>query len=382
MDLGQPAHRRQAELPGPSGEALVGRHVPVARAVDDLVGQRRSRRLLVPARRRRRSRARTACRSSAGWSRARSARHPRSGTSPASAPRRSRPARRRCSRTRTSCRPGSGPTGSARRAPSRVERDRALLELAREVGADHVGQLLAADVLVVADLGLGRRREDRLRQPIGLAQAVRKAMPAHRRRCGGTPPSPIRPGSRARRTRRRPAPRGGRASSAAASSGVRAGCGSRSRSAHTKCDRPRSASCSNHQAERRVRTAPLSGIGWSKTTSKADRRSVATSRRCRSSTSYVSRTLPRWIEGQLLDLGAHQCVSDRVTVAPPGVFGIDLSVPAAAECRGGASPTRSMRSKTSRADDHQHGADGRDHVAARRPRPCRPRPPTRATPPS
>ena len=53
----------------------------------------------------------------------------------------------------------------------------ALLELAREIGPDHLRQLPAGDVLVVSHLGLGRRSEDWLRQALRLAQASRELMP-------------------------------------------------------------------------------------------------------------------------------------------------------------------------------------------------------------
>ena len=71
------------------------------------------------------------------------------------------------------------PTASARRAPSRYSAIERSSSCRSEIGADHVGQLLAADVLVVPDLRLGRRREDRPRQAIGLAQPVGEAMAAH-----------------------------------------------------------------------------------------------------------------------------------------------------------------------------------------------------------
>ena len=48
-----------------------------------------------------------------------------------------------------------------------VEREREALEVAREVGPDEIGELRSGDVLIVAALGLGRRREDRLGKLLG-----------------------------------------------------------------------------------------------------------------------------------------------------------------------------------------------------------------------
>ena len=62
-------------------DALVGVHVQLARARDHVIGQRRRGRASCPSRSRRPSRARTACRSSAGRGRARSRRRARSATS-------------------------------------------------------------------------------------------------------------------------------------------------------------------------------------------------------------------------------------------------------------------------------------------------------------
>ena len=134
------------------------------------------------------------------------------------------------------------PTASARRAPSPYSASERSSSWRRQVGADHAGELLAGDVLVVADLRLGRRREDRLGQAIRLAQTRRAAGGRRPSRSAGTPPSRSRRGSRGRRTRRRRARRGARASSAAPSPGPRAASGSVAGSAVTKCERPRSAS--------------------------------------------------------------------------------------------------------------------------------------------
>src|SRR5437879_4804329 len=49
----------------------------------------------------------------------------------------------------------------------------------------------------------------------------------------------------------------------------------------------------NQKHERRVRTCPLSGMPSAMTTSKAERRSVATTKSRSPETSYTSRTLPR-----------------------------------------------------------------------------------------
>ena len=61
-----------------------------------------------------------------------------------------------------------------------VEGDRDALRLGEHVRADDVGGLGAGDVLVVALLGLGRRREDRLGQALGLTQPGRQRVPADR----------------------------------------------------------------------------------------------------------------------------------------------------------------------------------------------------------
>ena len=73
-----------------AGQAPVGFEIFLARARDDVVGQRRHGRLLVPADLLRDGRGRTACRSSAGaWPGCVAGPSARSATSPASAPRRS-----------------------------------------------------------------------------------------------------------------------------------------------------------------------------------------------------------------------------------------------------------------------------------------------------
>ena len=141
------------------------------------------------------------------------------------------------------------------------------------------------DVLVVlAQLGLRGRREDRLGQAVGLPQPGRQLDAADGALRAGTPSSPSRTGSPAPRTRpgrcraSRP-PARGRAPRRARRS--RAGGSGR-------CPAVRS----NQNTDRPVRTLPLSGIGVGSTTSYAEMRSEATISR-RSPRSYISRTLPR-----------------------------------------------------------------------------------------
>ena len=62
----------------------------------------------------------------------------------------------------------------------RVELQRRVAHLLRHLPADEVDGRLERDVLVVvADGGLGRRREERLREPAGLDEALRQVDPAH-----------------------------------------------------------------------------------------------------------------------------------------------------------------------------------------------------------
>ena len=82
-----------------------------------------------------------------------------------------------------------------------VDRERQVAQPRDAVGADDRAGLGLADVLVVAGLGLRRGREDRLGQPVGLAQALRAARCRRRRRSSGSPSSPSPTDSRARRTR-------------------------------------------------------------------------------------------------------------------------------------------------------------------------------------
>ena len=59
-----------------------------------------------------------------------------------------------------------------------VDRERGGAQPLGEVArAGELGRLLEVDRLVVALVGLGRGREDRLRQLLGLAQAGRSSMP-------------------------------------------------------------------------------------------------------------------------------------------------------------------------------------------------------------
>ena len=83
----------------------------------------------------------------------------------------------------------------------------------------------ARDVLVVALGRLRRGREERLRQPVGLAQAGRAAGCRRRRRCARSPSSPSRRGSRARRTRAAASRAARTSSERPASSGSRAPSG-------------------------------------------------------------------------------------------------------------------------------------------------------------
>jgi hypothetical protein len=55
-----------------------------------------------------------------------------------------------------------------------VDRERERLQAGDEIGADEASGLLLADVDVVSRVGLGRRREDGLGQPVGLAQPRRQ----------------------------------------------------------------------------------------------------------------------------------------------------------------------------------------------------------------
>ena len=147
------------------------------------------------------------------------------------------------------------------------------------------GHRVEVDVLVVlAQLGLGRGREDRLGQPVALAQARRQRDAARRRRSPGSPSSRSRRGSRGRR----PRPAGPRP---AADHHPAARRDRRRRPSATSCSamRPRpvgrpsrwfgtiDAVSANQNRDRPVRTRPLSGIVVGRTTSKALIRSDATS---------------------------------------------------------------------------------------------------------
>ena len=206
---------REVALEAGAGDPLERLDVARAGPRDDVVGQRRAGRRLVPAAAPPASRARTACRSWPGRGRARTSQRPRSATNPASGPRRRGSARRRSRRSSSGVGVGDGrrsivrggPTVrdrsaqpaelelvSASRIPARARRgaydtarspvaDPAMAgELAGDgQSADVLDHRVEVDVLVVlALLGLGRGREDRLRQSIALAQTGRQRDAADR----------------------------------------------------------------------------------------------------------------------------------------------------------------------------------------------------------
>ncbi len=70
-----------------------------------------------------------------------------------------------------------------------------------QLDADEAARLLEADVLVVAAVGLGRRGEDRLGQPVGFLEAAPAAGCRRRRRSADTPSSRSRTGNLAPRIR-------------------------------------------------------------------------------------------------------------------------------------------------------------------------------------
>ena len=146
------------------------------------------------------SRARTACRSWAGCCRAGTGRPARNATNPGSAPRRSAPA---CP---ASSRPNSNLV-SAMMMPRVSAYSAAALYSARLTSRTCSARsapsspaiCVERDVLVVcADRGLGRRREDRFGQAVGLFQAGRQRDAAHRLAGLVFLPAASRPGSRAR----------------------------------------------------------------------------------------------------------------------------------------------------------------------------------------
>ena len=69
------------------------------------------------------------------------------------------------------------PFDSACSAAAAVDLERQRLQPRDEIGADQPTGFLLADVDVVSGVGLRRRREDRLGQPIGFAQAGRQLTP-------------------------------------------------------------------------------------------------------------------------------------------------------------------------------------------------------------
>ena len=82
-----------------------------------------------------------------------------------------------------------------------VDLQRQRLERRDQVLADQAAGFALADVDVVAGVGLGRGREDRLRQAIGFAQAARQLDAADTARSADTPSTPNPTGSRAPRIR-------------------------------------------------------------------------------------------------------------------------------------------------------------------------------------
>ena len=96
-----------------------------------------------------------------------------------------------------------GDDDAARRARGRRRTGTARVAVSRtcsaSAGPSSASTCVEADVLVVlARTGLGRRREDRLRQPVRDAAVPRAARCRTPRRCAGSPSSPSRSGSRAR----------------------------------------------------------------------------------------------------------------------------------------------------------------------------------------
>ncbi len=165
-----------------AGDPLVRLDVARARARDDVVAGSPAPAGACPSRCPRPSRARTACRSSAGRCPARSRRRASSARSRASAPRRRAPA------SPSSSRPNSNfvsaritPRSRACVGRERVQLDRHVAHpLHQRAVADQLGGALEVDRLVVAHLGLRARREDRLGQLLGLAQARRQLDPRDR----------------------------------------------------------------------------------------------------------------------------------------------------------------------------------------------------------
>ena len=132
--------------------------------------------------------------------------------------------------------------------------------------ADDLGRAVEVDVLVVvADLGLGRRGEDRLRQLVGLEQVRPAARSRRPRRPPGIPSSPSRRGSRARRTRPGTSPAAAPASPVRRPPRARrrrgSGWGRCRRSARTRIRRSGSAPCpcrgsASASPRRRSRSGP------------------------------------------------------------------------------------------------------------------------------
>ena len=102
----------------------------------------------------------------------------------------------------------------------------------------------------------------------------------------------------------------------------------------------RSASCSNHHSDIRVRIAPLSGMVVSRTKSNAEIRSLATMSRSPDARRYRSRTLPEWRWRRALDRGG---VRDVQVGHAPTLSVVSRRSPAASSTtdRGSVSDLRS-----------------------------------------
>ena len=177
---------------------------------------------------------------------------------------------------------GQDDAASTRPGPPRRRRGRARSGSRRSVSSAPTSSAMRveADVLVVALLGLGGGREERLGQAVALAQAGRQRDAADGARRAGSPSSRCPRGSRARCTRPAGRARGGRSSSGRAARRRRpANSGGQRRDVRAEqvVGRPAPAVSANQKRDRPVSTRPLSGMGVGRTTSKALMRSLATS---------------------------------------------------------------------------------------------------------